>query len=168
MSNQTTLPTKTANVVPAWLIQTMQSATVSTFNRMIGETICLEPDENVGETHYDGAVGIISFVGELTWSMVFGLPHRSAETIAMKFAGFEIPFESADMIDVVGELTNVLAGVICGDLESKNIKVQMSLPTVARGKDFQTPLPEGLVSQRLHFSTLESDFWVKMIVPKHL
>src|SRR5687767_14689954 len=136
--------------VPSWLITNIQTSTVSAFNKMLGETICLTDDDFTSEAHYDGVIGIISFVGDFTWSMVLGLPHRSAEPIAQKFAGFEIPFDSPDMGDVVGELTNVLAGVISGEMENSNLKVHMSLPTIALGKDFQMSLPENLTSQRLY------------------
>src|SRR5688500_12131632 len=153
--------------VPSWLIDAIETSTISAFNKMLGETICITEDSFTSEAHYDGVIGIISFVGDFTWSMVLGLPHRSAEPIAQKFAGFEIPFDSPDMGDVVGELTNVLAGVISGELESSNLKVHMSLPTIAIGKDFQMSLPENLTSQRIHFITENSDFWIKLIVAKH-
>jgi CheY-specific phosphatase CheX len=168
MTLQTNHPFPAANLVPTWLVENMQAATVSTFGKMVGTTTYLDPKENNEDSHYDGVIGIISFVGDLTWSMVLGLPRQSAEAVAKKFAGFDIPFDSADMGDVIGELTNVLAGVICGELENKNLKMQMSLPTVARGKDFQMSLPENLVAQRLHFNTIDSDFWIKLIVSKHM
>lgn len=158
---------KVVEAVPSWLVANIQASTISTFGKMLGETTCVTPEELDNETHYDGIIGIISFVGDYTWSMVLGLPHRSAEPIAKMFAGFEIPFDSPDMGDVVGELTNVLAGVISGELESSNLKVHMSLPTIAIGKDFQMSLPENLTSQRIHFITENSDFWIKLIVAKH-
>lgn len=167
MSLESNIALETNNVVPSFLIENMQSVTVSTFNKMLGETSCIDPNETVNEAHYDGVIGIISFVGDLTWSMVLGLPHRSAESVAKKFAGFDIPFDSDDMGDVVGELTNVLAGAVCGSIENTGLKMHMSLPTIARGCDFQMSMPENLISQRLHFNASESDFWVKIIVSKH-
>ncbi len=161
------LVTENVDAVPSWLIANIQTSTISAFSKMLGETTCVTPEELTSEAHYDGIIGIISFVGDYTWSMVLGLPHRSAEPIAKMFAGFEIPFDSPDMGDVVGELTNVLAGVISGELESSNLKVHMSLPTIAIGKDFQMSLPENLTSQRIHFITENNDFWIKLIVAKH-
>ncbi|MEZ5427218.1 MAG: chemotaxis protein CheX [Pyrinomonadaceae bacterium] len=152
--------------VPSWLIENIETSTICTFNKMLGETVCISPDDPGSEVHYDGVIGIISFVGDFTWSMVLGLPHPAAEPIAKKFAGFDIPFDSPDMGDVVGELVNVLAGVVCGEMEKNDLKMQMSLPTIARGADFQMSLPDNLIAHRLYFSTEKNGFWIKMIVAK--
>lgn len=112
-------------------------------------------------------VGVISFVGDLMWTMALILPHDSAEVMAEKFAGFHIPFESLDMGDVVGELINVLAGVLCGNLNEVGVSSQMSLPTVTRGNAFEIMLPESLVCKQFFFSTDKSDFCVEITAMKN-
>lgn len=160
-----TAPTMTeTDGVPGVLRYNVQEAVIECFDK-----ICGVASSNIAERDAescDGIVGIISFVGDVTWSLILGLPHESAVRIAEQFAGFEIPFDSADMGDVIGELANVLAGVINGRLESAGITVHMSLPTVARGSDVELLLPGNLTSEWLHFSTIDQPFWVKLVVAK--
>jgi CheY-specific phosphatase CheX len=151
--------------VPAVLVEQTQKATLDSFTKICGEIEVLESDI----TDFSKGMkidGIISFVGDLTWSLIFSLPHASAEMMAQKFAGFEIPYDSVDMGDVVGELTNVLAGVLCGGLENVGVKSQMSLPTITRGSDFEQLMSDSLISRRLFFVANGLHFMVKLVVAR--
>lgn len=152
--------------VPSGLVEQTREATVEAFTKICGVVEVLEADAT-DFTHGLKIDGIISFVGDLTWSLILVLPFQSAETIAFKFAGFEIPCDSEDMGDVVGELTNVLAGILCGRLESFGIHSQMSLPTVTRGSDFELLMTESLVARQLYFVAANAHFMVKIVVAKH-
>lgn len=154
------------NQVPFVLIEETEKSTIESFTKICGEISKLEADE-VDLRNCMKIDGIISFVGDLTWSLVMVLPHDSAEVMAKKFAGFEIPFDSEDMGDVVGELTNVLAGVLCGNLEDAGVHSQMSLPTVTRGSDFELLTSESLLTHQIHFAVGGCDFMIKLIVAKH-
>lgn len=152
--------------IPSVLLEQTEKSIIESFEKICG-SITVEENGFGENEHFPKIVGIISFVGDLTWSLTMVLPSNSAEVLAHKFAGFEIPFDSIDMGDVVGELANVVAGVLCGNLESAGLKSQMSLPTVARGSDFEQLMSENLISHHLHFTTAESHFWVKIIMAKH-
>lgn len=152
--------------VPSVLVEQTQKAAVESFTKICGEVSIIEMD-STDFTHGMKIDGIISFVGDLTWSMILVLPFQSAEMMAQKFAGFEIPYDSEDMGDVVGELTNVLAGVLCGNLEAVGVKSQMSLPTVTRGSDFEQLMSENLISKRIYFVAGPHRFMVKLVVAKH-
>ena len=151
--------------MPAALVSETTKSVIETFEKICG--VSVSQDEQVsGCQNRVKVVGIISFVGDLMWSLALILPHDSAEEMAKKFAGFEIEFDSADMGDVVGELINVLAGVVCGNLEGAGITSHMSLPTVARGDAFELMLPENLVARRLYFSAGQNDFLVEVTAMK--
>lgn len=152
------------DAMPQVLTASIEKAVYETFNKINFDVAICEHDDDV--TGHDGIVGIISFVGDMTWSLMMGLPREAAETIALKFAGFEIPFDSCDMVDVIGELANVLAGVACGQLEAAGQMAHMSLPTVARGHDVELMMPGDLISERLYFSMLGVCFWVKIVMAK--
>jgi CheY-specific phosphatase CheX len=98
--------------VPELLIEVTTRSLIDTFEKMIGDTTIDVPAEQSKQV--EGVVGLISFVGDVTWSLAMMFPQKAAESLALKFAGFEIEYESADMGVVVGEIANVLAGVICG------------------------------------------------------
>jgi CheY-specific phosphatase CheX len=151
--------------LPAHLAEQSTKSVIDTFGKICGAEIEAAAGM-IGCEKRVRVVGIISFVGDLMWTLALILPHDSAEVIAKKFAGFDIPFDCDDMGDVVGELINVLAGVLCGNLETVGIKTNMSLPTVARGDAFELMLPDNLVSKRYYFTVGETDFWIDITAMK--
>lgn len=154
------------NEVPSVLVEQTKKATVESFTKICGEVQTLECDPTDFK-HGMKIDGIISFVGDLTWSLILVLPFDSAELMAQKFAGFEIPYDSEDMGDVVGELTNVLAGVLCGNLENVGVRSHMSLPTVTRGSDFEQLMSDSLIAHRIYFMSGSHHFMVKLVVARH-
>ncbi|MDZ7260510.1 MAG: chemotaxis protein CheX [candidate division KSB1 bacterium] len=134
-------------------------------------TICgVEPSyQGTGE---DGApthagVGIISIVGDVAWSLMLGLPRDTATALALKFAGFEIDYDSADMADVVGELANIVAGDAIARLASIGVRAEISVPTVVRGSDLELLVPVRLPSMRMRFASPEGEFWLKLASSRH-
>jgi chemotaxis protein CheX len=79
-------------------------------------------------------VSVISVVGDVEWSVFLGLPCQTAEQIAERFAGFPIPFDSADMGDAMGELCNILVGQVKALLDQRGLDVEISLPSVMRAE----------------------------------
>jgi CheY-specific phosphatase CheX len=105
------------------------------FKATCGATLKSMPDGS--EQSGPLIVAVISLVGELEWSIFMGLPKETATAAAAKFAGFPIPFESADMGDAIGELTNILAGEVKAQLDAKGVKADISLPTVIRAEGIE-------------------------------
>ncbi len=94
------------------------------------------PDE--GGLAADGVIlAVISIVGDVEWSIFLGLPRKTSTSVAEKFAGFEIPFDSEDMGDAIGELTNILAGQVKALLDQRSVKAEISLPSVMRVENLQ-------------------------------
>ncbi|GJL78036.1 MAG: hypothetical protein NPINA01_10250 [Nitrospinaceae bacterium] len=151
------------NKMPEAITSCVSGSVSSIFNTIIGVTPGYVGDDNEKKVG-DGVVGIISFVGDASWILMLALPKASAESIAEKFCGFEVSYESPEMGDVVGELANVLAGDIVARLAAEEIKVVMSLPTVMRGHDVEPLMPRGLPDKKLHYSLLGGDLMVKIAV----
>lgn len=110
-----------------------------------------------------GVVGMISFIGNPNWAFALVLPEPTAVAASKAFAGFDIPFDSPDMADVIGEMANVMAGDISARLESRGMKAQMSLPTVARGHDVELLYPSGSPAVQLGFTSPSGEFWFKLV-----
>jgi chemotaxis protein CheX len=148
---------------PQILSDVASRAIESTLASIFGETpIMLDaPDE---PCHGPSVAGIMSFTGDRNWILTLVLPEATAPAVAYKFAGFEVPFESGDMGDVVGELTNVVAGDVIAQLEAKSIKVAMSLPTVARGADIDVHLPSNIPTRRLDYASSLGRLWFKLAI----
>lgn len=142
-------------------VECIKASVISTFGSIIGEPPVFTGFE---EKHPDftGVVGIISLLGGISWSLMLEIPKVTALPLALKFAGFEIEYDSEDMGDVVGELANVFAGDSVSRLDAVGVKVNMSLPTIARGSGMQLTVPEKFPLLRMKFTSLEGEFWIKI------
>lgn len=147
--------------MPEVLTDVTRDSIISIFNTIFGSEPDFKGDGN-GKKTGDGVVGIISFMGDVSWIIMLALPKETAKAMASKFCGFEIDYDSPDMGDVVGELANVLAGDIVARMAKEDLKVAMSLPTIMRGQDVEPMLPRGLPSEMLHFDMAEGEFLLRV------
>ena len=150
----------TADTVPEELAGCVRDSVINIFETMFGKAPVLEASESISSG--EGVVGIISFVGDITWLLMVTLPKKSAESLAFKFAGFELTYDSPEMGDVVGELANVLAGDIVARLASDSVKVAMSLPTIMKGHDVEPLLPRGAPIDLMRFKLDDDEVIVKV------
>lgn len=140
----------------------LRGALESTFAMFSGcEPRYKGPSEDKESGHH--IIGIISLFGDRARSLMLCLPGETAAAIAVKFCGFEVPFDSRDMADVVGEMVNILAGSVIARFEAIGVKVEMSLPTVVRGTDIDLPVPEGLQVLRMAFQAPEGPFLLNLL-----
>ena len=115
----------------------------------------------------DGVViAVISLVGDVEWSVFLGLPRQTATVVAAKFAGFEIPFDSEDMGDAIGELTNILAGQVKALLDQRKVKVELSLPSVMRAESLHVLVQSKVVTRKTCFNSPLGRFWTGVTVGK--
>lgn len=150
----------TAECIPEELTTCVHDSVIHCFGTMFGEAPVPVEEErsSVGE----GVLGIISFVGDITWLLMVTLPKKSAESLALKFAGFELAYDSPEMGDVVGEVANVIAGDIVARLGKDEIKVAMSLPTIMKGHDVEPLLPRGIPTHLMLFKIQDDEIFVKV------
>lgn len=149
-------------------IECLKKSIELTFNSTNHNTFKFS-DENNNSTLWmnEGIVGIISIIGDLSWSVSLGLPKKSAIILAKEFAGFDINYDSEDMDDVTGELVNVLAGDIVAQLDAVGTSVSMSLPTVARGNKMGVHVPDQLPKIQLHCSSHGQNFAISLTSGKY-
>ncbi|MFP4355088.1 MAG: chemotaxis protein CheX [Phycisphaerae bacterium] len=121
-----------------------------------------EPAADSGAT----IIALISIVGDVDWAVFIGLPESAATTVAEKFAGFEIPFDSPDMGDAIGELTNIFAGQVKALLDAKGVTADISLPSVMRAKGIQMLVQKGGMCSRACYESELGRFWTGVIAQK--
>ena len=140
-------------------VNALKSSVSTTF-----ESICGAQPKFLGEIGKDvactGAVGIIALIGDLSWSLAMGLPRETAISLAEKFAGFPIDYESSDMADVVGELANIISGDLVARLEGIGCRVRMGLPSVIRGDALTHKTAHAQEATRLRFGLAQGEIWV--------
>jgi len=148
-------------VIPEELSDCVRDSVASVFNMIMGAEPSYDGDDD-SKTLGEGVVGTISFTGDITWLLMLTLPRSSAEKIALKFVGVDIPYDSEDMGGVVAELANCLAGDIVARLSGIGIKTAMSLPTMLRGIDVEPILPRNTPTSKQHYSMEEGEMLLKM------
>lgn len=150
-----------AEAAPAH-IEVLRASVRTTFSAICGDDPVF--GESCADSDPSGLIGIIAVIGDVSWSVSMGFPPATAEALASRFAGFDIPFDSPDMGDVIGELANVLAGDLVAKLEGIGIGVKMSLPTVARGREVETLQPGTVQAFRLGFTTPQGAGWIGLSI----
>lgn len=151
---------KPSKVAPA-IVEVIQA----TMAKMYGTFLSEKPSEEfISQNHHAGSciAGIITFLGDEKFSFTWLLSHDVAPIIAKRFSGFDIPYDSADMGDVVGELVNVLAGEIVAQLESKKIVVRMTLPTVVKGSPLVLMPEVSPEVVNIEYVSKEGIFWFRL------
>lgn len=79
--------------------------------------------------------GVIGFAGDKRGSFTISLKTDSVLTIYNAFTGEEKHEINEEVIDAVGELTNIISGQTRLELERIGFNISASLPTVIIGKD---------------------------------
>jgi chemotaxis protein CheX len=115
------------------------------------------------DSQTDMIIALISIVGDVDWAVFIGLPAETATNLAMKFAGFEIPFDSPDMGDAVGEMTNILAGQVKAMLDGRGIKADISLPSVMRAKGIHLLVQKGGQCAKVCYDSPLGRFWTGVL-----
>jgi CheY-specific phosphatase CheX len=137
------------------------AAAVSVIGQACGVELTPTDEENMWR---EGAViGVISIMGDVDWSVFLGLPRDTAEILTEKFAGFEIPFDSEDMGDAVGELTNILAGNVKSRLAEKGVRTNISLPNVLRAENLQVLVQRSACLIKSCFTSEAGKLWTGVV-----
>jgi CheY-specific phosphatase CheX len=146
---------------PEALADSIDEAVGNTFEVICGERPVLQQGQ-MPDRSGPCVIGVISFVGDFSWSYCLGLPEATAPALAQSFAGFEIAFDSPDMGDLVGELANVLGGNMISSLGNRGVRSQIGLPSVLRGSDIQTLLPKAMPKAHYEFHSSQGTFWLEV------
>jgi chemotaxis protein CheX len=89
--------------------------------------------------------GIIGFAGDKKGTLSLAFSKETATFIYKSMTGEDTPAVNADVVDAVGELTNIISGQARVEIEKIGCKLNASLPTVIMGQDvavnFITKLP---------------------------
>lgn len=83
-------------------------------------------------------VGSVSFAGEVMGSVRIYLSDRFAGLLAAAMLGMETAeIDDDEVIDVVGEVSNMIGGDLKSKLCDSGLPCELSIPTTIRGSDFR-------------------------------
>ncbi|NLW88016.1 MAG: chemotaxis protein CheX [Planctomycetes bacterium] len=112
-------------------------------------------------------LAVIALVGDVEWSLFLGLPTGTAVEVAKKFAGFDIPIDSPDMGDAIGEMSNIFGGKVKAMLDPKGVKADISLPTVMRAEGLHMMSQRQTESQKTCYSSPMGKMWIGVVSGKN-
>ena len=107
-------------------------------------------------------VAVVTFFGDVSWSITLGVPCETAGPLAEKFSGIPVDFDSPAMGDLVGEVANLLAGDTAARLEQHHLSVGFALPLVTRGINSGILSRVGAPTQCLEIRTVVGPLWLRI------
>ena len=111
------------------------------FRTMLGLEVTTSPPQLKHTTRVSGEVtGIMGLAGDMKGTVTVSLTERAALLITGTLLGEEYDRVTPDVVDAVGELTNILLGRARSELEATGLRLSASLPTVVVGKDVEVNL----------------------------
>lgn len=149
-------------VIPEKIVEVVKESVINTFASISGS----EPEylqSNGQDGPLNGVIGNIAvFNPDHTLSLMIVMPKETAVALSEVFVGMELPFESDDMGDLIGELSNILAGDVAANIEKVGFRGQSSLPTATRGSDLTLFMPSKPPTEKMKFQGSSGEFWVNM------
>lgn len=153
---------KTIKAIPSEISGLVEESVLNTFESLCGSKPITLNNKDNGK-NLNGIIGNIAvFNPDYILSLMLAIPRPTALTLSEVFVGMEIPFESEDMADLIGEVSNILAGDVAANIEKVGFRGQSSLPTTTRGSDLTLFLPNKPPSLKLFFEGDIGDFWLNM------
>lgn len=144
--------------------ESVREAAFNTFKSACGVEIARLDQDSLYANPF--VLAVISLVGDVDWTVFLGLPQKTAVAMARNFTGFEIPFESDELGDAVGELSNVLAGDIKFRLDKQGVKENISLPCVVTDGDLRVMIPKDSTVMKFCFDSPAGKLLVGVICKK--
>ncbi len=150
--------------IPPVIVDLVKESVINTFESLIGEPPAYH--ENAEEVkQLNGIIGNIAvFNPDYTLSLMLAIPRETALELSEIFVGMQIPFESEDMGDLVGEISNILAGDVAANVEKIGFRGQSSLPTATRGSDLMLFMPNKPPTEKMRFNGAIGEFWLNMVL----
>ncbi len=85
---------------------------------------------------FDSISGVIGLVGTHKGVLAIHLPQNVAMAVTGSFLGMDVEEVNEDVEDAVGELANMLAGDVKTALAANGRDIDISLPTVIAGREY--------------------------------
>jgi chemotaxis protein CheX len=136
------------------VIKTMASITADAGNPYIKKS-------NVAAGDVSGIIGI---TGDATGSLAISFTEACICEIVNSMLGESHTSINAEIIDAVGELTNMISGSARNLMEKKGIKAFAAIPTVVYGKNHTINAIYNVPSIIIPFSTVSGPFFVDVCI----
>ncbi|TVQ65248.1 MAG: hypothetical protein EA360_10305 [Balneolaceae bacterium] len=148
--------------IPQVLVDLVKESVINTIGSISGE-LPEYAGNGLENKSLNGIIGNIAvFNPDYTLSLMLAIPRETALQLSEIFIGMAIPFESDDMGDLVGEISNILAGDVAANIEQVGFRGQSSLPIATRGSDLTLFMPNKPPTEKMRFNGAIGEFWLNM------
>ncbi len=133
------------------LVEIMKTAMNESINEMIVTVLATQPTLIEGEPekmHDYDLICSIGFTGRLEGNVVALFKKDDAEAIVSKMLGIDVSEVSADVVDGIGEVLNMIAGGIKNRLDKENYTFDINIPTVVNGHELNVLVGNGVTVLR--------------------
>jgi chemotaxis protein CheX len=129
----------TISVQPEELAKMIFNATQEVFTSMMGCEIQQLPDTETTLTDsFDGVLSLIGLAGPVIGNGVLACSAEAARDLSSQLLYTQFTSVDEQVLDAVGEITNMIVGGFKNLLEVHIGQLQMSIPTVIFGKNIAT------------------------------
>lgn len=111
-------------------------------------------------------VAVVAITGDCKGSISVHLPTRLAQSVARQMLGLEDVDQESDIVDMAGELSNMIAGGAKTIISSVGINFDISCPTVIKGCNSGAVPSSSSETALLHFKAESIPFAVLVSVVK--
>ena len=119
------------------IVGAVQQATESVFSMMLGLQVVVQPHQTVPQPDpVDGVVALLRFTEPWAGTGMLFCNERLACKIGSAMLMTEVTEINGDVLDGLGEVTNMVLGNFKESLESHTGPLGLSVPTVVYGKNF--------------------------------
>jgi chemotaxis protein CheX len=135
-------------------------AAQTVFKTMLSIDLSLgKPTLRDAKTTSGDVTGIMSMVGDKKGTIAISFREKGALFVFNSLMGDEASGIIPEVVDAIGELTNIISGQARKEFENSGVNLKASIPMVVVGKgvetNFITKLP--IVSLPFNFSTVNGD-----------
>jgi chemotaxis protein CheX len=122
------------------LVDMIRTSTHDVFGTMLGLelTDCEASIGQAAPAPVDGVVAIIGLAGRWLGTGTFSVSAEGARKIASQMLMQEYAAVDEDVLDAIGEITNMIVGNVKTSLEEEYGPMGLSIPTVIYGRNFTT------------------------------
>ncbi len=130
----------------AGFVNAYLAAVQNVFKTMVQLDIAMGKPSLKKDRYTSGEVtGVIGFAGDKKGTFSLAFSRKGAMYIYKKMVDEDVPSVTSDVIDAIGELTNIISGQARVQIETLGYKLSAALPTVVVGENveinFITKLP---------------------------
>lgn len=147
-------------------LKAVEDSFLSVMTSMVG--VDLTADAAHPKCHSDALVddsitSIISLNGsDLNFTVALSLSKKTSLAVAQKMLqGMDIEEGSPMIVDLVGELANLVVGGAKNSLDEAGDRFELSLPTVVVGSDYQIEHKTGDLAWIIRFSSELGEFYIE-------